>query len=86
MNTWTTLALSTQLNACMSRDEPGAVKRKAWPIADVGQSEEHGMSGRGISATLSQNWIVLLHLIVISVPQGYIVKSPLVNCFLELNR
>ena len=70
----------------MSQDEPGAVKRKAWPIADVGQTEEPGMSGRGISTTLSRNWIVLLHLIVISVTQGHIVKLPLVNCFLELNR
>ena len=70
----------------MSQDEPGAVKRKAWPIADMGQTEEPGMSGRGISTTLSRNWIVLLHLIVISVTQGHIVKLPLVNCFLELNR
>ena len=64
---------STQLNAA-------AVKRKAFPMAAVRHSLERGMQRSGISTIRSRNCMVLLQRIVMSTPQGKILKSALVNC------
>ena len=61
------------------------VKDNAWLVAVTGQSLLRGIQGMGISTSLSRNWIVLLHRIVISIPHEYTLKSALVSCLLGSN-
>ena len=71
---------STQLNAGELKADAAAVKRKAFLMAADRQSLERGIQGSGISTIRSRNCMVLLQRVVMSTPQGKILKSALVNC------